>query len=138
MHRQLTTRLCNITFTVALAPNGKPCLNRASSFSSRRLVLVSSCPSPKLGPRIFYHRGKKTAAADAEYFHGFLRAEIKIVPCPLKLGGYDGFFRSLRTLQRSNDPAYHVLHLRGFSLTDARAVLPSDSFGLTRSSKGLE
>ena len=84
----------------------------------------------------FYHRGKKTAAEDAEYFHGFLRAEIKVVPCLLKLGGYDGFFPSPRTLQRSNDPAYRVLHLRGFSLTDARAVLPSDAFGLTRSKQG--
>ena len=84
----------------------------------------------------FYQRGKKTAAEDAEYFHGFLRAEIKVVPCLLKLGGYDGFFPSPRTLQRSNDPTYRVLHLRGFSLTDARAVLPSDAFGLTRSKQG--
>ncbi len=84
----------------------------------------------------FYRRGKKTDDADAEYFHGFLRAEIKVVPRLLMLGGYDGFFPSPRTLQRSNDPAYRVLHLRGFSLTDARAILPSDAFGLTRSKQG--
>ena len=84
----------------------------------------------------FYCKGKKTTAVDADYFHGFLRAEIKVVPKILMLGGYDGFFPSPRTLQRSNDPAYRVLHLRGFSLTDARAVLPSDAFGLTRSKQG--
>ena len=84
----------------------------------------------------FYCKGKKTTATEADYFHGFLRAEIKVVPKILMLGGFDGFFPSPRTLQRSNDPAYRVLHLRGFSLTDARAVLPTDAFGLTRSKQG--
>ena len=84
----------------------------------------------------FFHRGKKVAANEAEYFHGFLRVEMKVVPALLKLGGFDGFFPSPRTLQRANDPAYRVLHLRGFSLADARAVLPGDSFGLTRSKQG--
>ena len=84
----------------------------------------------------FYCKGKKTTAPQADYFHGFLRAEIKVAPKILMLGGYDGFFPSPRTLQRSNDPSYRVLHLRGFSLTDARAVLPSDAFGLTRSKQG--
>ena len=84
----------------------------------------------------FFYRGKKVAANEAEYFHGFLRVEMKVVPALLKLGGFDGFFPSPRTLQRANDPAYRVLHLRGFSLADARAVLPGDSFGLTRSKQG--
>ncbi len=86
--------------------------------------------------KLLLRKGKKTTATDADYFHGFLRAEIKVVPKILMLGGFDGFFPSPRTLQRSNDPACRVLHLRGFSLTNARAVLPTDAFGLTRSKQG--
>ena len=55
----------------------------------------------------------------------------------LRLGGYDGSFPTPRTLQKANDPAYRVLQLRGYSLADARALLPAEEFGPTRSRQGF-
>ena len=85
----------------------------------------------------YCRKGHKVAPEDAEYFHGYLRLEIKAVHAMLRLGGYDGFFPTPRTLQKANGPAYRILQLRGYSLADARALLPAEEFGLTRSRQGF-
>lgn len=64
----------------------------------------------------YFKKGHKVSPEEAEYFHGYLRLEIKAVHAMLRLGGYDGFFPTLRTFQKANDPAYRVLQLRGYSL----------------------
>ena len=85
----------------------------------------------------YFTRGRKVQPEEAEYYHGYLRLEVKAVPALLRLGGYDGFFPTPKTLQKTNDPAYRVLQLRGFNLADARALLPPEEFGLTRSRQGF-
>ena len=87
----------------------------------------------------FFKGGKKAGAAEADYYHGFVKVENGKLDAILRLGGMTGFYPNPRGADKGPDAKFRSILLRGHSLQEARSVQASlpTSFGLTRSKHGI-